>query len=142
MKSVLFTLMLCFALNGISQYDVEDVKNDTVAEPAINWFTLKQRIYVGGELGLSFGGGATFINIAPLIGYDITERFSAGLSATYQLWRVNSFNFNTFGGGVFTRLRPIEPIIMQLEYDLFNTCLLYTSPSPRDRTRFRLPSSA
>ena len=25
---------------------------------------------------------------------------------------------------------------------LYNTCLLYTSPSPRDRTRSRMPSSA
>ena len=24
----------------------------------------------------------------------------------------------------------------------FNSCLLYTSPSPRDRTRSRMPSSA
>ena len=27
-------------------------------------------------------------------------------------------------------------------YQLYNTCLLYTSPSPRDRTRSRMPSSA
>ena len=26
--------------------------------------------------------------------------------------------------------------------DKLNTCLLYTSPSPRDRTRSRMPSSA
>ena len=26
--------------------------------------------------------------------------------------------------------------------ELFNNCLLYTSPSPRDRTRSRMPSSA
>ena len=26
--------------------------------------------------------------------------------------------------------------------DFANTCLLYTSPSPRDRTRSRMPSSA
>ena len=26
--------------------------------------------------------------------------------------------------------------------DLFPCCLLYTSPSPRDRTRSRMPSSA
>ena len=26
--------------------------------------------------------------------------------------------------------------------DGFNACLLYTSPSPRDRTRSRMPSSA
>ena len=27
-------------------------------------------------------------------------------------------------------------------YDYFEYCLLYTSPSPRDRTRSRMPSSA
>ena len=30
----------------------------------------------------------------------------------------------------------------QLAGLLFTTCLLYTSPSPRDRTRYRMPSSA
>jgi len=28
------------------------------------------------------------------------------------------------------------------DYECFNICLLYTSPSPRDRTRSRMPSSA
>ena len=28
------------------------------------------------------------------------------------------------------------------ELDIFQSCLLYTSPSPRDRTRSRMPSSA
>ena len=28
------------------------------------------------------------------------------------------------------------------KYSIHNTCLLYTSPSPRDRTRSRMPSSA
>ena len=31
--------------------------------------------------------------------------------------------------------------VQQVE-DLINNCLLYTSPSPRDRTRSRMPSSA
>ena len=30
----------------------------------------------------------------------------------------------------------------KLAPDVFRTCLLYTSPSPRDRTRSRMPSSA
>ena len=33
-----------------------------------------------------------------------------------------------------------ENLALGLEYNL--TCLLYTSPSPRDRTRSRMPSSA
>ena len=34
------------------------------------------------------------------------------------------------------RILPIE------KYGLHTICLLYTSPSPRDRTRYRMPSSA
>ena len=30
----------------------------------------------------------------------------------------------------------------ETKINLSNTCLLYTSPSPRDRTRSRMPSSA
>ena len=32
--------------------------------------------------------------------------------------------------------------ILYLAYDLYNTCLLYTSPSPRDVEESRMPSSA
>ena len=31
---------------------------------------------------------------------------------------------------------------MEKQFEEANTCLLYTSPSPRDRTRSRMPSSA
>ena len=31
---------------------------------------------------------------------------------------------------------------LQYHYFLYSICLLYTSPSPRDRTRSRMPSSA
>ena len=37
-------------------------------------------------------------------------------------------------------LKPILPIYV-VENEYWN-CLLYTSPSPRDRTRSRMPSSA
>ena len=33
-------------------------------------------------------------------------------------------------------------ILMAVCYNAFYSCLLYTSPSPRDRTRSRMPSSA
>lgn len=125
MKTLFSIMLICFALNGLAQYDVEDVKNDSLEKPAVNWFELKQRIYVGGEFGLSFGGGQTYIHIAPLMGYDITEKFSAGVSAMYQLWRVNfintTANYSTFGGGVFSRFRPWDPLLLQLEFDMFNT---------------------
>ena len=35
-----------------------------------------------------------------------------------------------------------ESGVKMKDYNLLNSCLLYTSPSPRDRTRSRMPSSA
>ena len=36
----------------------------------------------------------------------------------------------------------VDALSVLRKYDLIATCLLYTSPSPRDRTRARMPSSA
>ena len=49
---------------------------------------------------------------------------------------------------LFVTFRPGEKIANEIsttagyEFNKNNTCLLYTSPSPRDRTRSRMPSSA
>ena len=37
---------------------------------------------------------------------------------------------------------PEKPTSFDLGGNFYLTCLLYTSPSPRDRTRTRMPSSA
>ena len=42
----------------------------------------------------------------------------------------------------FKQLRMIKMSIFDGEMGEGNICLLYTSPSPRDRTRSRMPSSA
>ena len=39
-------------------------------------------------------------------------------------------------------LKSISDFKLVLDLERVNTCLLYTSPSPRDRTRSRMPSSA
>ncbi|MGB1104245.1 MAG: hypothetical protein ACPG21_11530 [Crocinitomicaceae bacterium] len=125
MKKLLFISAILITSITWSQYDMDEAKKEDSRE-GINWFQLKQKIYVGGELGLSFGTGSSFISAAPIMGYDITERFSAGISGMYQLWRFrdwggNTFNSHTYGGGVFARLRPIEVLIMQVEANIYNT---------------------
>eukprot|EP00657_Telonema_sp_P-1_P004177 TRINITY_DN19658_c0_g1_i1.p2 TRINITY_DN19658_c0_g1~~TRINITY_DN19658_c0_g1_i1.p2 ORF type:complete len:112 (-),score=53.39 TRINITY_DN19658_c0_g1_i1:109-444(-) len=43
--------------------------------------------------------------------------------------------------GEFDGTDPDTPILIAVRGKVYN-CLLYTSPSPRDRTRSRMPSSA
>ena len=50
-------------------------------------------------------------------------------------------NWNAWGFGNFSQVfTPVTNVSGEVENE--NTCLLYTSPSPRDRTRSRMPSSA
>ena len=62
----------------------------------------------------------------------ISLRLTTGLSSssTRQLLRVTPISFNT------TRVEGYDGVVQ------LRPCLLYTSPSPRDRTRSRMPSSA
>ena len=44
---------------------------------------------------------------------------------------------------VFFQTVPLSDFLFDTQWTpLFDDCLLYTSPSPRDRTRSRMPSSA
>jgi len=45
-------------------------------------------------------------------------------------------------GGVMWVTTPEEVMMSEASLTLHGACLLYTSPSPRDRTRSRMPSSA
>ena len=38
--------------------------------------------------------------------------------------------------------KDVSPVVATAKADAKKICLLYTSPSPRDRTRSRMPSSA
>ena len=45
--------------------------------------SVRDRIFFGGNLGFSFGD-ITFIEVAPLVGYRITDKLSGGLQVQYR----------------------------------------------------------
>ena len=84
---------------------------------------------------------------------NVTRRFGSFEAVKNVSFEVNAGEFFTLlgpsGCGKTTILRmiagfdlPDEGSIVLDGVDLKETCLLYTSPSPRDRTRSRMPSSA
>ena len=77
-------------------------------------------------------------------GYVQGVGFRYRLSHLAQYYGVTGWVRNEYDGSVSAELQglvgEIDQIIQQLKQDRY--CLLYTSPSPRDRTRSRMPSSA
>ena len=64
----------------------------------------KDRIFFGGNIGLSFGS-VTDIEISPIVGYNITQRWAMGTGFMYEYYKRNEFNIEThiYGGSIFTR---------------------------------------
>jgi long-subunit fatty acid transport protein len=93
---------------------------------------LSDRLVFGGDIGLSFGS-ITYIKLAPVIGYRITDRFTAGLGPIYIYEKYKDFNLetSTYGGkGVlsFTVIKgddsggafPLGNIVIHLENEVVN----------------------
>ena len=72
-----------------------------------------------------------------------TKTSAEGRSAAYALQSagITSFEFTTTTPDVFDLIEEFSAI-SGLTVGVGTACLLYTSPSPRDRTRSRMPSSA
>lgn len=82
------------------------------------------RLFFGGGLGLQFGT-ATYIEIAPIVGYKLTERLSAGIGLKYIYYKfkynsTQSYSTNIYGGGPFVRFNVIEGLFLHAEYEILN----------------------
>ncbi|MBN1159053.1 MAG: hypothetical protein JXA61_06695 [Bacteroidales bacterium] len=101
-----------------------------------------QRLVFGGDIGLSFGT-ITYIKLAPVVGYRITDRLTAGLGPIYIFEKYKNYNLqtSTYGGKAtlsFTIIRGsggsgvlgIGDIVLHAENELINVEPLYVNPNP------------
>ncbi len=83
-------------------------------EKEVNW---RDRLYFGGNLGLAFGD-ITIIEVAPLVGYRITPRWSSGIGLKYEYYKTSrnvygNFSTSIYGGSVFTEYNIWKDFITQ-----------------------------
>ena len=76
---------------------------------------------------------------------DLTRPIDLSLTSkiknSFKAWYVDEIQINVIKNGDFVGSVKQGGSVNFKEL-LINPCLLYTSPSPRDRTRSRMPSSA
>ena len=60
--------------------------------------SFKDRISVGGSLGFSFGNNSTLIEVSPIFGFAVTEKFVVGLGLTYKYYQYKNYYINLDNG--------------------------------------------
>lgn len=102
----LFLLLLTFTNNVLAQGS-----NNKSQEKV----PFKDRISIGGALGLGFGSNSILVDISPIAGYSVTNNFVVGLGLTYKYYQLNDYyqnvdngslsdmKNNIYGGSVFAR---------------------------------------
>ncbi len=81
------------------------------------------KVYVGGNVGFQFGT-VTFAEISPLVGYQFTEKITAGIGVTYQYYRYKDrfyeLKTNVYGARVFGRYFFTSFLFAHAEYEYLN----------------------
>ena len=84
---------------------------------------LKERIFFGGNVGLSFGD-VTFVDLEPTVGYKFTDKFGAGLGPSYSYIKDNrqgaEFTSNSYGGRIFAQYKVIPRALAYTEFNMVN----------------------
>jgi len=108
---------LFIAVFGLSSLVAIAQKGDYVIDEKSNFM---DRVYVGGGFGLSGGSNSTIITVSPMVGYMVSNRFSVGVGATYQYFKINNFTDNQYGGLLFARMNLFKQIFGYAEYSFIN----------------------
>jgi len=105
----------------------------------------KERITIGGDLGLSFGNQLTYIRIAPVLGYIVSPKLTVGAGPSFQYWEDKRFipalETTIYGGSTFGRFFVIEQLFLQAEFEVLNLEEINFSPGGdfSNRNRVTIP---
>ena len=113
MKLKLFFLSILFCSLSVSAQYTTDDSEDT-REKFVN------KLYVGGELGLSFGNVYSNVNVAPIVGYEVSEPFSLGIGGKYQWFRFFNDSYSFYGASVFGKYLLGDQFLLHAEVEGLN----------------------
>lgn len=78
------------------------------------------KVFIGGNMGLSFGTNYSYLNLSPNLGYKLTEKMSVGTGVSYIYTKTNGIDFHDYGANVFTRYRVFDQIFAMAQYEVLS----------------------
>ena len=129
-------------LETLTEYGEEEEMN------MIEWLSSETSARLILTLGHSLWQGLLIAILATILNASFVRSRRRSSTLTYSIWLVAlaaliACPFITFAltsTGEFVSERSVA--VLPSQDRAFNVCLLYTSPSPRDRQKSRMPSSA
>ena len=119
-KYWVFVILLSFSYVASAQF-IDDEEPEYAEKKEVPKFT--DHLFFGGNLGLVFGS-YTYINISPIIGYKITDDFSAGTGFIYEYVRDTRYRpyYETtiYGGKFFTQYVLFDYVILYAEDNILS----------------------
>ncbi|MGM0529871.1 MAG: hypothetical protein ACQER7_00795 [Bacteroidota bacterium] len=118
----LFLLGLILVGPVFAQEEGEGEKNGKDEEEQEKEQSFKKNLFFGGYLWAQFGT-ITQVEVAPQVGYHLSERFDAGIGAKYMYYNSRSpyyqnFSSHIFGGNVFTDFKVIKDLNKVLPFNM------------------------
>ncbi len=111
--------LLCFWCSGLLAQESDN---------PYKGLPFKDRIFFGGDFGLSFGT-FTYVRVAPILGYRVSENFAVGGGPNYQYIRIRydlagggrqDTQTHIFGLNTFARLFVFDPVFIQTDFEILN----------------------
>jgi hypothetical protein len=116
-KIILFFIILAIAYLNSYKAKAQYFENPKQKQ------SIRDKLFFGGGIGLQFGS-ITQIEVSPVIGYKVSERFQPGISLTYSYYKNNYYSppidYSTFGGSLFARFFIFEGLFAQGEAEALN----------------------
>ncbi len=113
------------------QEDATTVTPSKTREQSAFW----KQVYWGGNLGLQLSNFGGMIDVSPNAGYKFNDFLSVGPQLIYtNLWARSgtvTYKYIFFGGGAFARVRVMQWLFLQAEYDLLSVPDLYNGTTAK-----------
>lgn len=115
MKKIIVILLFALSAAQVSAQYFEQPKEKP---------SFRDKIFFGGGLGLQFGS-ITAIEVSPIVGYKVTERFHMGIGSTYKYLKYTDYepkvDFSAYSASVFSRFFITESLFAYAEAEALNT---------------------
>lgn len=114
---VILLFLFSFSKSAFAQYKPPSARNSKATMSRGNAF---DKFYFGG--GGGFSGGTNYLNlsVSPLVGYKVTEEFSAGMQISYQYVKSGDFKISNYGGGPFLRYNVGDRLFGYTQFEYLN----------------------